>query len=219
MEIIKTFNEVGRLYDRGLIQKDDSTFECPVCHKEYKSKVAGEKHVDKMDCYKMQDVFMDTEYEAMAHELYISVITNENPMARTGIRVFRKAKSYGPFLKFIIFTSYHQVSDKGLYYSWLNEIVGFRYTNKILSEGTNEGRLREYRLWLQRHPQYIDSQTFFERHAEALQNDQQFLIRSLEKSHIGIRYLMSAHGFDFDGVVDALDPGYYMRLQTLVEKV
>lgn len=218
MEIIKTMNEVTELYARGLNETDEG-WECPVCKKVYKRKPAADKHIDKMDCYRLQDVFDDTEYEHLAKELWASVMAHEHPRMRTTRNVFRKNRMYGPFLRFILYTTLNQVMDKGLYFSWLNEIAGYKYTNKILAEGVKDDQLRAYRIWLQKHPDYIDSETFIERHGQQLVDDPHFFIRSVEKSHVSIEALDKCQGFPLASVVHELPIDYWNRLDFILSQL
>lgn len=215
-DIVKLSNDVSYLYESGLIENEDGTHTCPVCKKKYKNKKSAQKHLDKQDCYKIQDLFGGTEFEKQAFHLFKEILASTNPSARTTVSTFRKSKSYSQIVRFILFTSYHDVYDKGLYYSWLNDIIGIRYMTKILSEGIKESRLREFRRWLQSHPSYIDSETFLDRYKEDLIEDQHFFIRSIEKGHVSIEYLSKSNDFPFDEICANLYQDYYQRLMDLL---
>lgn len=215
-DIVKLVNDVSSLYQEGLL-KEDGGYVCPVCKKKYKQLGSAHKHLDRQDCYTVKDLFSGTEYENNAYVFFQSVMSGVNPSARITKQIFVKSKSYSSFVRFILFTSYHDVVDKGLYYSWLHEIVGLKHVNKILSEALKETRLREFRKFLQKNSELIDSESFVDKYRDDLIEDQHFFIRSIEKSHVSVAYLSSCAEFPFDEVCGSLYDDYYLRLMEIVD--
>ncbi len=218
-DFVILMNDVEALYHQPIIETDKG-FACPVCGKDYVNKKRLETHIEKMNCYKMQDVFKDTEYEKQAQELYRSVIIDQNPKARINMANFRKSKMYGGFLRFVLFGANHQILDKGLYFSWLMYIKEFKLIQMTLSRALDENNLREYRRFLQNHPKYIDSATFMERYADALAEDPHFLVRSVEKGHVAIKYMISNKKYAdrFADVIEKLPPDYWNRICGMLDE-
>lgn len=216
-DIVRLVNDVSHLYEQGLIVNEDATFTCPVCKKTYKQHGSAQKHLEKQECYRLHDLFENTEYEKQGSLFFREIMSSVNPRARVTLSTFRKAKLYAPVIRFILFTSYHDVLDKGLYYSWLDEIVNIKHTTKILSEGIKESRLREFRKWLQSNPSFIDSETFLDRYGNDLIEDQHFFIRSIEKGHVSASYLAESDDFPFDEVCGKLYEDYYQRLLEMIK--
>ena len=215
MDIVKTVNDVAALYQSGLIESD-GCYQCPVCKKEYKNLKSAQKHIEKQDCFKVQDLFEGTAHEDNAYVMFKEILATTNPAARSSIHIFRKSKMYGPVVRFIVFCSYHDVDDRGLYYTWLNEIVGIKYPNKILSEAIKESRLREFRKFLYSNPSLVDSASYVDKYKQDLIDDQKFFIRSIEKAHVTVQYLANSD-FPFDDVCAKLYPEYYSRLLEVVD--
>jgi len=216
--MIKTVNDISSLYEGGLIE-EDGKYTCPVCNKTYKRKTSAEKHIEKQDCYSIEDMFANTVHETKAYSLYKSMISLKNPRAIVSMANFRKGSLYKNAVKFIVFCNLHEVKKPDLYYVWLRDMKNLKTENQILLYGQEETNLRDYRDFLQVNPTHIDSKAFFNRHKDLMEQDYNFFIRSVEKSHIGVTYLSNDHE---DWIVDMLGKvpvDYFNRFIAIYDKV
>lgn len=215
--MINTFNDISKLYERGLIEQD-GTYTCPVCGKVYKRLTSAQKHIEKQDCFSVKDIFANTVHEAKAFVLYKSIVSVRNEKAQLSLRVFRKGSLYKNCVKFTVFCNLHEVKVPEVYYMWLRDYRGLKYDNSILTEGQKESNLRDFRVFQQKH-NYIDSEKFFETHNDSMLEDANFFIRSLEKSHLGLQWLMEKHPDYFEEVYSDLPADYQIRIEELVSKM
>jgi hypothetical protein len=215
--MIKTFNDVSGLYESGLIE-EDGAYRCPVCNKTYKRLTSAQKHIEKQDCFSVRDVFENTVHEAKAFVLYKNIVSVKNPRANLSLRVFRKSNLYKNCVKFIVFCNLHEVKVPDIYFMWLRDYRNIRNDNTILTAGREEANLRDFRVFQQKY-NYIDSEHFFGTHKENLEEDATFFIRSIEKAHIGLQWLMEKQPDYFESVYSELPADYMIRIEQLVTKM
>lgn len=218
MDVVRSINDVSVLYEGGVVE-ENGVYSCPVCNKEFKSLGWAQKHVDKQDCYDMRSLFSGTEHELKGYELFKSIVSESNQKARVNLSIFKKSKSYSPILRFILFCTVHEIKDIGLYYSWISYSTNNDMMNFVLSHGIKEQTLRDHRIFLLKNEEYVNSESFYMKYRDDLLNDGLFFIRSIEKAHIGIKYLSTREDFPFDGLYDMLDLDYYERLINIVDIV
>lgn len=128
---------------------------------------------------------------------------------------FRKSNMYNGCIQFLLFCLLHDIDDVGLYYGYLNEIRSMKYPNLIFSKGVDEAYLRDYRIFLQRNPRLIDSARFYEVNEDII--DDEFLVRSLEKSHIALDFV--SKNDKLCNMVEHLPIGLMQRFISLLDKV
>lgn len=214
---LKIFNDINALYEQDLIFNGEK-YACPVCKKEYKSEKRARKHLDKQDCFSYVDLLKNTLLEIKIFQLYKDLIASVNPRARATLQSFRKGTFYRSTSKFVIFCHIHEVKVMEDYITWLNQEKGFDMIQKILSQGIKESTLREYRSY-QRKNEQIASEPFYEKYRDDLIEDGQFLTRSLEKSHISIRYLATRDDFPFEEILSNLPRDYQNRVEGIASEV
>lgn len=215
--MIKTFNDVSKLYEGGLIE-EDGAYTCPVCKKVYKRLTSAQKHIEKQDCFSVKDIFANTLHESKAFALYKSIVSVKNSRAQLSLKVFRKSSLYKNTVKFTVFCNLHEVKVPDIYYMWIRDYKGFKYDNAILTEGQKESNLRDFRVFQQKH-NYIDSDKFFETYKDELMDDTNFFIRSIEKAHLGLMWLIENHPDFFDEIYSDLEADYVIRIEDLVHKM
>jgi len=216
---IKTINDLDKLYDAG-VKEYNGMFVCPVCEKEYKTKKGAESHVSKRDCYDLQDMFKSTQMELMAYGVYKELIMAASPNANMDIRTYRKSPYYNGTIRFVLFSNINEIAEqKQAYLTWLNEFKNCSNINSMLSAAIKESNLREFRLFLQKFPQFIESETYYKRHYDKLVSDGQFFIRSLEKAKVSLQFILNAPDFPFEQVMESMDADYQIRFEELANRV
>ena len=212
---IKTINDLDKLYDNGA-QMMGGVYVCPVCNKQYKSKNGADKHIAKRDCYDLKHLFGGTATELKGYALYKELL----PEAKVDIRTYRKSPYYNSTIRFHIFSNLNDLHDqKESYLTWLNEFKGCDKINTLMKAAIKESNLREFRLFLQKYPRFIDSDTFYSRFKGDLVKDGKFFIRSLEKAKVSLHYIVQRDDFPFEEVMENLDPEYQIRFEDLANKV
>ncbi len=215
---LKTVNDVEKLYAKGIIHLKNTDFLCPVCGKTYKHLHTAEKHLEKRDCHTMQQLMEGTIHEAKGLGLYQELIASLNPKATVSLAKFRKSTMYKPVMRFIMFCVIHQVFDIRVYLDWLNQIKAIHNLPTILSQGTEEPVLREFRDFAQLFS-LMDSEKFFKMYGDRLRTDDDFFVRSIEKSLIGLIWLANHKDFPMDERVEGLPIGYKDRVMAVAEKL
>lgn len=196
---VKTINSIEEIYKGKEIVRIRGEFICPVCNKSYKRLKNAENHLAEQECYDIKSMIVNTEREKMANKLFVSIMGELSPRAKTSLFYFRKNKLYAPIGKFSLFCSLYDVKDPELYFAWMRDVVGFKHVNAILSHGIEHENLSKYRMWLREHPEFIDNERYIAKNEafldpESPEYDAHFLIRSLEKSHLSIIYYMQFYG-------------------------
>lgn len=218
MSNIKTINDVEALYEKGMKLHKNGLYECPVCGKTYKTKSGADAHIAKRDCYSLQDLYKDTVHEVKAYALYREFVAELQPKSRVNIASFRKSNMYNPITRFTLFCTLHQIFSSSLYVRWLNEIKGFEQVNLILSKGIEEPMMREFRVFLQAND-LIPSESFYEKHEETLKTDDEFLVRSIETSRLGVIWYFKKLGDDLQDRMSSLPQGYQDRVNAVCRKI
>jgi len=213
--MIKTINDVESLYDQPVVESNGDYF-CPVCDKKYKTILGVENHMKSKDCYKVKDMFKGTLYEESAHE-FMNCLSS----GTIGINIFRKSKMYAPLIRFMVLCSLHQVKSPDLYFDFVDQIKGNRKKSVrwVLSQCMKETMIREYRLFLQKNDHLIDTNKFLDKYRGELVEDPRFLIRSIEKSHIGIITILASKDTELLEAMDNLPTDYYNRLGAIYDAI
>lgn len=219
MKLINEFKEIAEIFEgKELIHHGEKDVECPVCGKHYKTVSGAQKHLDAQSCAKKQDIFANSAYETNAFILYTNIVHEMKPTARVTIKTFRKSPMYGLVIDFVLSTSIFEIKDRGLYFSYLRDIRDL-HPNSVLKAGTEEKNAREFRTFQQLYPKYIDSAKFFDQYGEDLIEDDEFLVRSIEKSDISIKWLLSNRKHNFEKMIDSLPIGLSMRIDTVINSM
>ncbi|MDA3806866.1 MAG: hypothetical protein PF440_03045 [Thiomicrorhabdus sp.] len=213
--MIKVTNDIDKLYDSGSKSHADGTFSCPVCDKVYKTEKGITGHMTKRDCFSLLSIFKNTINETKGYAIYKQLIVAYKPTANVMINTFRKSPFYNGTLRFVAFSAIHGVDFDMLV--WLHEYKKCNQINKILSEAIKESNLKEFRMFLQLNGEIlIDNGVFYGRYRDDMIEDEDYLVRSLEKAHISLAYLANKKDFPFDDVVSKLSYGYRMRFEQIV---
>ncbi|MBG24083.1 MAG: hypothetical protein CMF22_11610 [Idiomarinaceae bacterium] len=216
MKNLNEFKEISEIFEgKELIHHSDTDFECPVCGKHYKTEKGAIKHLSSRSCAKKQDIFGGSMYESNAFIMYTNIVHDMKPNARVTIKTFRKSPMYGLVIDFVLSTSLFEIKDRGLYFSYLRDIRDL-HPNSALKAGTEETNAREFRTFLQVYPKYVDSAKFFGQYGDDLIEDDEFLVRSIEKSDITLRWLMDCRKHNFEKMLDELPIGLSMRIDAVV---
>jgi uncharacterized C2H2 Zn-finger protein len=215
--MIKTINDVDSLYEKGP-HHTAGGYECPACGKTYKTSSGAIKHMSKKDCYSLVDLFKATMTEMKAYSLYKNLLSMLGKDSNNDIRGFRKSPYYNGCIRFHLMTVMNSVNETQ-YRDWLIEIKGLGTIPKLLSTSIKPTTLKDFRIFLQAFDQFIDSESFYRKSSEMLIKDPQFFLRSLEKSHISLKWLLANDSFPFEEVMNSLPLDDQMRFEDFANAV
>lgn len=215
---MKTVNDVDKLYKKPIKKLKNGIFLCPVCEKDFQTERGAEIHKEKKECHTLKHLVEGTIHEGKGFGLYQEIVGSINPKARVTLATFRKSTFYKPMMRFILFCVLHQVFDIRQYVDWLNQIKKIENLPKLLSVGTEEPILREFRDFAQLF-ELMDSQKFFDKYKEKLEEDDDFFIRSIEKGLISLSWLSRLESYDIDSRVERLPIDYKNRLFVVAGKL
>lgn len=218
MTKLKTLNDIDSVYDKGLKHLKNKLMVCPMCEKSYSSEHAAKKHLDARSCHRMQDVIAGTVHETKAYAMYKVIISSMKPDAQISLNTFRKSPLYNPIARFTMFCSLHSIFDADVYLAWLNEVKGIENVNTVLKEGVREDNLREFRLFAQKY-NIIPSEKIYNAYREDLLNDDDYLVRCIEKAQISLAFLASQEDFPFSERFDGLPLDYQNRIRDIAEAI
>lgn len=202
------------IYSNGIIPSSSGMFVCSVCSREFKTEGGATRHFNKKDCHSAVDVFADSDHERIGLEFYKNILASQGKgHARPTLNSFRKASLYKNTMLYIVSCMIHEV-DYGMFYSFLNEIVGFSFPNKILLEGQDFKRIKEFRTFLHKNHELTESAEYCKVYQQELEESQDFLISAIEKAKISMSYIgQSDYLLD---LVDRMDIGYQIRVSDIV---
>lgn len=217
MSVFDVTNDIDALYQQDIHKNSSGFFVCPVCSKKYKTDSGIKKHMSEKDCYDIKSLLLGTQIEQNAHEFFQSM----NDDRRISMFLFRRNNSYKSILKFILFCIVNEIQDVGLYFSYVDQIIlnGKCRINKILSDARKVSMVRDYRVFLHKNPDNIDSDEFLERYRDDLIAEPKFLIRSIEKAHVAISVIIESGDEELLEAVNGLPQDYYNRLEDLYERI
>lgn len=217
---LSVFNNIDQLYEQEPKLNTKNEHVCPVCGKTYKRESGIKKHMSKKDCFSYLALLKDTMLELSCYQLYKLLMVEVEPNKRITVSLFRKSNYYKNIARFMIFCKLHEIKNINSYILYINH-QGADHPQTILKQGIKEATLHDYRLYQQLNAaKEIDSVEFMDRYKKDLLTDHKFLVRSLEKSHIGLIYLaFEQQEFDFDERVDSLPLDYKNRVLDLADKV
>lgn len=203
-------NSLDEIYNRVIVQNDEGKFVCPVCQREYKSRLNADTHIGKRSCHSQLDLFKDTALEESAYDFYKMAIGYFNSKARVSLKSFRCSKTYGTTIDFVMFCMQHHI-DREMYLMWVKKNYKCKYFNQTLAKGNNESiTLRAYYSHLRKHEYLIDSEDFADANHDSLLDDDNFLVNAIYKGKIGISY--AVNHYKLDERVDDMDEGIKMKL-------
>ena len=210
---VRLMNDVSDLYNE-VPKENNGDFECPVCGKVYKTRAGIFKHMKEQDCAPAHLVFKGTATETVAHDLYAATVSQFMPRARKTLQAFRKSKVYKPYLRFALHGMQNKL-DVALLFEWILEKKKPMYVNAALSLGLKKSITDEFRMFLKQNPDLIPSEQFYESYKEDMKIFPDFLVRSLEKAQISIKYL---HEVGFFNEVDVTNYPEHLkdRLMTII---
>ena len=214
MKEIKTINDVDGLYDSPPIKTDDGKYQCPVCKKEYVREKAAISHMAARDCYSLKEMFQGTVHETKAYSTYKELISLLNPKVTLTLKKFRDSPYFNGAVRFTLFLSVHTLTEqKGTYMTWLNEFKGCTQIGRLFSEGVKESNLREFRKFLIRFEQFIDSASYYKRYRVLMTQDGEFFIKAIETGKIGLQFVLEQKDFPFEKVMSKLNADQQFRFE------
>lgn len=202
-------NKLADLYVISTTPEPNGKFKCNVCGKEYARQSTYTKHIQAQDCFNFSDLFKGTSIEDDGFFMFRELMSVFNPKCRVSMMYFRKAKIYNSVLRLILRCIQMEVTNPGDYVSWAYKKNKPKQAQQLLSYLNYDTSVYSFRRHLIANPNLIDSKSFFSRYGDDLKKDHLFLLRSLQKGHISIQYLMElpVNVFDFDGIVSTMPEG------------
>lgn len=212
---MKTINDLDKLFSQP-ITTDGDRFKCPVCGKKYKTLKGAEKHYAQKDCADIKVLLKGTVLEEGARELYSSICESNIAMY-----FFRRTRNYTSMLKFMAKCNLFEIKQQGLYFTF----VAKKYAKcsitdvaRVVSFAVNKDNIENFRAFLQGSGyRHVDSASFIDKYKKDLLNDPTFLIRSIEKSHIALEYIMNNDNELSEAILN-LPIDYASRVEYLYEK-
>lgn len=215
---LKLIQDIEAIYEKPIIELKNKSFICPVCGKSYMKQHSAELHLARKSCHKLKDIVTGTLTEARAYEIYKDVLSNVNPRARISMNGFKKSPMYNSFVRFVMFCTLHEVFDPLCYLDWLNQIKNLQNLPLLLKVGIEEATVREFRTFAQV-MELMNSQKFFDAYKEDLLTDDGFLVRSLEKAKISIKWLARSEEFPFAERMENLPIDYQNRIEEIAKEL
>lgn len=216
MAHFKSMNDVDAAFDSGL-KEVNGQFVCPVCGKTYKRKTAAEKHLNERNCADLKAIFSGTSTEMYAFNMYKTLVLDINPSAKVSYVTFKKSPHYNPAVRFAAVVAYHDLQPLAeQYMAWISLTRKANHVNQIFAYGIKPEVVRTFRIDAHVHD-LMDSEKFFDRYADELVVDESFLVRSLEKAKIGIKFVLTNQRLD--SVLEKMQPDYMNRIADLTEMV
>ena len=218
--LLKNREDIYKNVTPVIDEMSEKPYGCPVCGKSWKKLQTLEKHLEKQNCHSLRDIYDGTVYEQTAYNIYSSVLEFFNPKARTSFNKFKESKSYNSFIRLSSFCTINEIKEIGHYLGWLINTKKVKKIHILISEGLKESNVREFRLFLQKRD-LINSSAFFEKYEDDLRdkNDPMFFVRSIEKGHISVKFLMNHAEFDFYERVYELPVGYQLQIIEYAEEI
>lgn len=211
-----TINDLSSIYKDVIIEEDDG-WSCNVCGKKVKRKSTIEKHVSKMDCFKMYHVFKNTIGETCLMKMHHICSSHDKTKSVSRMSVFRRTRMYSTLAKFYLFCLEHNIKNP---IEYLRFIVfhlfpdDYTMSYKKLSLGQKKQYLSEFKKT--RKPSLHECRMFYEMNKSHF-DDSNFVIRSMEVGEILPEYVFSHVISDFDDFVNSLSDIQKDRLLSIIE--
>lgn len=213
---IDIINDVDTLYEKDIIV-DGVNFVCPVCRKSYKRKASLLKHMEKKDCYSVLEVFMDTDIEKEAYQLFKELQGIFPTNGFISYNNFRKGKFYKNTVLTVASAYRYRIYDIGNLITWAISVKKASTLHRLIWVTSEDSMISEYRIWRHTTPQDSADQEFIEKNIDQLSTDTNFLISSLEAGN------MSFSSFDqffpVKDIVESLTLGQEMRLNEIINQM
>ena len=97
--------------------------------------------------------------------------------------------------------------------TWLNEFKGCTQIGRLFSEGVKESNLREFRKFLIRFEQFIDSASYYKKYRDMMTRDGEFFIKAIETGKIGIQFVLEQNDFPFEAVMSKMNADQQFRFE------
>lgn len=187
----KHINDLTELYAKPVIGNKDGSFKCPVCLKDYQTRVGIMKHMEAKECASAVSLFTGTITEEIGYKFYSEVCHHYANRAPMKTSTFRKNKAYKPVLRFILHCMTNK-TDPYLYFFFLQSMCGkHRFITIPLSAGLKDTSLKAFRVHLMRNEELIESEKFFNSNEANFNADPSFVVRAVQRGDIGMMWLIN----------------------------
>lgn len=162
---------------------EDRLYRCPICHKEYKNRNHANKHLDKKDCYSVQDMVYGYPIETTMYRVYGIFFETD----RSSLEDFRKSRFYEGVAKFCAHCIDLSIEPTN-YATFLKTKLADWRPFMILNTGLGDDFITIYRTFLIRNPSFIDSEGYYNTHKQKF-DTLSFITFSLERALVSWDYL------------------------------
>lgn len=211
------FNELSQIYSKSIQNHADGTFECPVCHKIYKSSKRAQTHYSKQSCHSVRDIVTDETYISEFYKIYSQVLCIANPNVRMSKSQFKNNnRAFGAVAKYFLYAYTNKINN---YYDYLEYVLlhGKMSTPVIaFSLAQDDEWLRLYRCYKVRTISKEESDEFYNKNQAAIPDNIPFTLRSIERGEIGLEYLDGYFNSAF--FLESLTDIEYERLHKVYKK-
>lgn len=214
---MKLFNGIDEIYQQELITLPDGRFECPVCGRTYKRQGAAQDHLLKQDCHSYRNIFYDTNAEPVLLNIYTHLLSINRGSRKPTMRQLRACKQYNQIARFYLFCYQHQLPRPLDYLMYVLENTRWKTPYVGLSYAIKESMLTGFQEAKKEYCDDAANEDFWTRHEDQIQNDNNFVLRALEKGEIHISYLFSK--LDVDAFFDRLSIFEQERLDRFLSTV
>lgn len=214
---MQILNDIDKLYE--ITPSHHKTMKggyiCPICNNPYVTEDGFVKHLAKKDCYDIKALVKGTSLEDTAYKWYVEVKESESGRAVYNINTFRKDRLFASYIKTVIYCIQNDETRFMKYLAYMMLVKNYKTVGGAMKAMLKVVHLREYRLYLQK-VNDIEDDAFIERYHDDLIDDQQFLVRSLEKAHLSIHTFMEV---GMTMLLEDMPIDYKDRIMAIVDHV
>lgn len=211
---MKLFNEIDDIFSREIICHSNS-FECPVCGKFYKKESSIKSHFEKKDCFSYRNLFDGTIIEQELFSIFKSLKSNSYGIYN--LTKFKKSKEFVFLSKLYMFTLSNKIPSIVDYINFGLNTMRASSPFIIINMLCKESSVKKYFKWRQNNTPKDESIKFILSHRDNLTEDNDFLLRSLERGDILVDDVIELLGIErFTDKFNSIESD---RLQYILESV
>lgn len=195
---MKWINDIEPIYSRG-IEERNGLYVCTVCGKKYKQSKRANTHIEKRNCHSYYQLLKNTLTEELMYKLYTSILNELNNKSYVSLDLFRKKKNiYNALARYVTYTQRHSLTNDHVINYFL--YVYFNKASNITQASNyaaNTNILKEFREFMIKNPELINSEEFFDKNKDKMLNDTSFVVRSIERGEVSVFFVIENLGDEF----------------------
>lgn len=195
---MKLFRDLDEIYI-GDIRQTNYGWMCPVCDKTYKRESAAIKHWHKRECHSLVDRLAGLPFERRMFDFYKQFSAEFLSGGPVSLGQFRKnSASYRRIFDFLVLCVDKHIENPYQFAEY--QLICSKYLPPYAALSRAKYEYQHFIDFLRREPDLIDSESYYEKHQEELQDDMTACLNALEHANIGLDYLLSK--IDLDRLID-----------------